>query len=175
MSLSSALLTQSTLSYPTSLTSIPCGLFFFRFLNQNLIRIFIIPTCATCPARLVLCNMIAWILFGGDWRSWNSSLCSSLQPLVTSSFQVQITALTTCSQTALTSCSQTLSLYVLPSTWKTNFHIHTKQVAKLYSSVYCNLNGVRHYRALRILPCDSSVVSSDRVFPLPSSGIFCFP
>lgn len=68
LSLSWPLLAQSTPpSYLTSLTSIPCGLFFFRFLNQNLTCIFIVPTCATCPAcLLLLLNLITSILFGAN-------------------------------------------------------------------------------------------------------------
>jgi hypothetical protein len=60
---------------------------------------------------------------GEEYRSWSSSFSSFLQYPITSACHAQISP----------SAPHSLipSAYVLPSTWETKFHTHTKQQAKL--------------------------------------------
>jgi hypothetical protein len=55
------------------------------------------PIRATYPAHLILLDLIYQIIFGEQYSSWNSSLCSSLQPPVTA----QISSLVTYSRSPL--------------------------------------------------------------------------
>ena len=42
--------------------------------------------CATCPAHLILLDLITWIIFGVKYGLWNSALCRLLHSPVTTSF-----------------------------------------------------------------------------------------
>ena len=68
------------------------------------------PIRPTCHAYLILPDTITRIIFGEQYRSWRSSICSLPQSLVTSS---------TSGPNSSAPFSQAPSAYVPPSNWKT--------------------------------------------------------
>jgi hypothetical protein len=63
----------------------PSGLFHFGFSTNNIHAILFAPIRATCPAHFILLDLIIVFTLGEEYRLWSSSLCSFLQPPVTSS------------------------------------------------------------------------------------------
>ena len=57
----------------------------FRFPHQNPVYASLLPIRATCPAHLILLDLITRTILGEVYRSLSSSLCSFLHSLVTSS------------------------------------------------------------------------------------------
>ena len=78
------------------------------------------PSCATCPAHLILLNLITRTKLGEEYRLLNSSLCSFLHSLVTSSLLDPNVFLSTQFSNALA--------YIPPSLWATKFHTLDKWV-----------------------------------------------
>jgi hypothetical protein len=56
-----------------------------RSLHQTLFAPLLSSISATCPTLIILLHLITQITFGGEYRSWSSSLCSLLHSPVTSS------------------------------------------------------------------------------------------
>jgi len=81
------------------------------------------PILATCPVHLILLHLITRIIFGEQYRSLNSSLCSFLRSPVTWSHLGPDNLLRTL-------FSNAFSLRLL-SMWAIKFHTHKKQRAKL--------------------------------------------
>jgi len=95
LSLSCASSIQSTTPYPTSWRSIlilsshlrlglPSGLFPSDFPTKTLYTPLLSPIRATCPAHLILIDLITRTMVGEDYRSLSSSLCSFLHSHVIS-------------------------------------------------------------------------------------------
>ena len=125
---------QSIPPHPTSWKSIlilsshlclglPSGQFPSGFPTTTLHIPLLSPTRATCPAHLILFDLITQTIVGEEYRSLSSSLCNFLHYPVTSSLLGPIIS--------SVHYSQLPTAYVPSLMWVTKFHTHPKQQPKL--------------------------------------------
>ena len=114
---------------------LPSGLCPSCFPTKTLYAPLLTPTLASCSAHLILLHSITQIIFGEEYRSLSSSLCSFLHSLVTSSLYSPNILL--CTQ-----LSNTLSLHSSLSVSDQVSHLYktTGKIIVLYILVFMFLD-----------------------------------
>jgi hypothetical protein len=111
------------------LLGLSSGLSALGFATKNLYTFLPSPMRATCPAHLILLDLICIIISGAEYKLWSSPLCNFIHSPVTSSLLDPNTLLSTLFSKP--------SVYALPLMLQTKFLIH-KNNWQNYGFIYFN-------------------------------------
>jgi hypothetical protein len=90
----------------------------FRFTGHNFYAFLMYHMTVTCPAHLILHDLITVTIFGGAYKLWSFSLCSLLQSHAISSLLGTNIPLSTLFPNILNLCSSLTVRYHVSNPWK---------------------------------------------------------
>ena len=111
----------------------------FWFLHQSSVRISLLSTYATCPAHLVLFDLLGQMIFGQQYSSWSSSWYNFLPPPVShslsGSYHISYHIIYTAPYDMNTQnlITQIYSLYIFTVLFSSSYYHPNKQYSHLQS------------------------------------------